>query len=426
MHLYFRCIDSVVRLYFTFETTIKGYQENRQPEGGEMKLYPKFEHNFILLADGKPVRYNSWFGGADAQIDVRHKHKSDVLEIGVRGWQQYTAFPISECTATSPTIIRNNNSEKSNTDPVYHPIVVHTHYADIYHDVNRPIFIDALAKHLIYHRCALNVDHYEVVIDNKQLINFLKHKDIMEFVKNGWIIFTLKGNKLPRINKGNVYWQGMYENMALLRHWQTKNHLMVHNVDEYVVYNNSFNSAIEFKEKVLGDLEPGAVGMKRFMAFGIKSGSALKPDLPQLSFTSNSYVLADKLRDLKLILNPNRTGCMIMHWAGCGTGYDHQYKKNENIKYPKPEIAFIAHFENMCDVRWKGYELEKRIAGTMNQFMAFNFTKLNVMQRCDPHSIYDFKEFKSNRSMNVNHGKHYQRGENLRRQKISSSISLHH
>ena len=38
------------------------------------------------------------------------------------------------------------------------------------------------------------------------------------------------------------------------------------------------------------------------------------------SLNDNTYALGQKLRDLKLIVNPDFVGCIIMHWAGCGTG----------------------------------------------------------------------------------------------------------
>ena len=72
--------------------------------------------------------------------------------------------------------------------------------------------------------------------------------------------------------------------------------------------------------------------------------------------TNNTYSLGEKLRDLKLIVNPDFVGCMIMHWAGCGTGVGDlsklSYKSIDNVRMIKNSTAYIAHFENLFDPRW--------------------------------------------------------------------------
>ncbi|RYY88871.1 hypothetical protein EON63_01665 [archaeon] len=42
-------------------------------------------------------------------------------------------------------------------------------------------------------------------------------------------------------------------------------------------------------------------------------------DIHDFSFTHKDYItITDRLRDPKLVVNPSRVGCYIVHWAGCG------------------------------------------------------------------------------------------------------------
>ena len=100
--------------------------------------------------------------------------------------------------------------------------------------------IEGIAKHMIYHRCALKVSKYEIVIQDDHLEQYMANKHLAQFVKEGWLVFLIKGYQPARLNFGNCNWQGLYENMALLRYWRSKKHVMFWNADEYLVYNRSF------------------------------------------------------------------------------------------------------------------------------------------------------------------------------------------
>ena len=107
-----------------------------------------------------------------------------------------------------------------------------------------------------------------------------------------------------------------------------------------------------------------------------KGGSCLEhagtePEGHHLSLATNEYGVGERLRDLKLIVDPDQAGCVIMHWAGCGSYLDNNHEKKDqagvnNKQQPQrrrykgiddtyvlpPTTAFIAHFENLFTVRW--------------------------------------------------------------------------
>ena len=67
--------------------------------------------------------------------------------------------------------------------------------------------IEGIAKHMIYHRCALKVAKYEVVIQDDHLEQYMANKHLSQFVKEGWLVFLIKGYRPARLNFGNCNWQ---------------------------------------------------------------------------------------------------------------------------------------------------------------------------------------------------------------------------
>ena len=101
MHFYFRCVDGVARIYFTIED-LHFKPPRNQPQGSEMKMpLNLFKDRIKLNLDGKETSYNVWHGGADVQIDVSHKPRRSYLRVQVKGWTQYTAFPMNRCVRSS-------------------------------------------------------------------------------------------------------------------------------------------------------------------------------------------------------------------------------------------------------------------------------------------------------------------------------------
>ena len=122
------------------------------------------------------------------------------------------------------------------------------------------------------------------------------------------------------------------------------------------------------------------VGVARYMVF-CKDGSCLEhartePEMRHLSLARDVYGVGERLRDLKLVVDPDQAGCVIMHWAGCGSFLDNGDKKNQDQEEQQsmqdpprrrryegiddtymlpPTTAFIAHFENLFTVRWPRY-----------------------------------------------------------------------
>ena len=237
MHFYFRCVDGVARIYFTIED-LHEKPNNNQPMGSELKVGLNiFEDRIKLKLDGKETKYHVWHGGADVQIDVSHKPRRSYLRVSVNDWAQYTAFPMNRCersgwngrqlarhmatlrhrypsNETVRTALNNVNWVSHNeslwVDPLLlqqrtlphdsyyaaNEIVVHVHTFDMFithSQLQNEYLIEGIAKHMIYHRCALNVSRYEVVIQDEHLEQYMANKHLAQFVKEGWLTFLIKG-----------------------------------------------------------------------------------------------------------------------------------------------------------------------------------------------------------------------------------------
>ena len=432
-HFFFRCVDGVARMYFTVED-LHARPINNQPQGSEVKMpLVLFKERIKLHVDRVQTEYNLWHGGADVQVDVSDKPRRSYLRVQINDWAQYTAFPLSRCvrgrgarqrqgrqSLFSGSFIFNGSETVRSTlhlpsdgpwvrplavqqaTPPHSPhyahneIIVHVHTFDQFIGTPQPqntYLIEGLAKHMVYHRCALNVTRYEVVIQDDHLDQYMANKHLAQFAREGWLVFLIKGHRPARLYYSNCNWQGLYENMALLRYWKTRRHVMFWNADEYLVYNQSFTTQ-SFRAHMV---RHAANGFRRYVSFCAKGQCPEGvPEVSMFSLTKKTYDVGEKLRDLKLILNPDFVGCMIMHWAGCGTGLGEEsklvYRSVDQVHMIKNTTAYIAHFENFFHPRWS----------RTNYAQMWQFAKLDrtidkvafpVVARCDPATIHPFEAY---------------------------------
>jgi hypothetical protein len=320
---------------------------------------------FKLLADDKPLPYESWHSGGDFYIDVSNKPSNSEVTISVEGWVKYTAFPISECTQSLP----------QPAEPEY---LMHVHTYDHPKSIKlNKLYPSGIAHHLVYHRCALNVTKYELIIQPEHLARYLRNPHLLKFAQEGWLKFVLKGHHPPRMNLPFIYnyHQGIYENQALLQHWKTNVRIFFFNPDEFV----SLDPRLSFAEFKQQHLSRSNVAFDRYMTFcyDCKPG---EPELPQLSFTDRQYKVAEKLQHPKLFIDPNQNGCLLVHWSQCGA--PEMTLKNDT--------AFILHFENLYKKRWTNSTQSGFGKIPLEPWPFMDKTRAPLLV-CDPQRAYDFK-----------------------------------
>jgi hypothetical protein len=247
---------------------------------------------------------------------------------------------------------------------------------------NRRI-IEGVLRHMTYHRCALLLDSYEIVIQKEQVPIFLENPRIAMAVRKGWLNILTRNPVVPggmtTHDPSNCYWQAYTENLALLRHWGEHARIYFWDSDEYVVFpdspvdiaggNEVGYTPQEYFQMVNSE---NALGIERYMSFCIDCPRD-RPELRHFSFTNSRYaVIQPKLMHPKLAVNPNKVGCYIVHWAGCGAP----------TKVLSEKKIYILHFENIYLARWRKSK-EELLAEQL-----FNNTKVNTV--CDP-SKFDFR-----------------------------------
>ena len=320
---------------------------------------------FKLRADDKPLPYECWHSGGDFYIDATNKPKTAEITISVEGWLKYTAFPLSECVASTP----------QPAEPEY---LMHVHTYDHPKSIKlNKLYPSGIAHHLIYHRCALNVTKYELIIQPEHLSRYLRNPHLNRFAQQGWLKFVLKSHHPPRMDLPFIYnyHQGIYENQALLQHWKTNVRIFFFNPDEFVSLAPSFTFP-EFKKK---HLDRSNVAFQRYMTFCYDCTPG-QPELPQFSLTDRQYKVAEKLQHPKLFIDPNQNGCLLVHWSQCGV----PEKSLSN------ETAFILHFENLYTKRWTNATQSGFGKIPLDIWPFIDKSRVPLLT-CDPQRAYDFK-----------------------------------
>eukprot|EP01036_Dinobryon_divergens_P036077 gene36077-46898_t len=138
VNFWFRCVDMQVRGYFFIESLA----QHPTPNFNDMVYGPDdMKRRFKLLADDKPLPYESWHSGGDFYIDASGKPATADIVISVEGWVKYTAFPLSECTKSLP----------QPAEPEY---LMHVHTYDHPKSIKlNKLYPSGIAHHLVYHRC---------------------------------------------------------------------------------------------------------------------------------------------------------------------------------------------------------------------------------------------------------------------------------
>lgn len=350
---WFKCIGNNVRGYLFIEKL------GKVTHGKEAVMVDRAHllKYFKILADGQPIKlFRVWHGGGDFFFDLPEgtpsNHKVDIQVVGFR---HYTRFRVSNCVK-KPAVSAETK------------YLMHIHLRDysVKHEYQKSI-IDGIAYHMAYHRCALNLDKYEVVIQEEHLQQYLANSRIAHAVKQGWIRFIIRNPVIPAPlmqvgSSSNCYYQAHTENMALLRHWQENVRMFFWDSDEFLA------TAPDVTPKELTSLvlSKPSVGFKRRMIFCDDCDSD-KSEIMSMSLTksrlvTNTIVLAHP----KLNVDPNQVGCFIVHWSGCGF---------EAVNLPLDRV-YITHFENLHQKRWSRNRRKK-----YNETL---FVPSAIQKTCDP------------------------------------------
>lgn len=118
--------------------------------------------------DDIEVPYGVWAGGGNFYVDVKKYSSIDLVRILVGGFSHYTLFPMNQCTSSKP---RQNGTMK---------YIMNIHTRDVQEDdaKSNTKIISGIASHFAYHRCALNISRYEIVVQPQFISTCMKNPQI--------------------------------------------------------------------------------------------------------------------------------------------------------------------------------------------------------------------------------------------------------
>ena len=356
-NFWFRCIDHEVRAYFHVED-LRAFTHGKE---ADMPLEPHVKEKIKILVDDKPIEFQSWFGGAQFYFQLPQNISRDYMSrIQIKGFGHYTRFPSWKC---SPPIPQTPTTK----------YVMHIHLREFIKPLalNADI-VEGVLNHMNYHRCLLGVDRHEIVIQKEQIPFYLENRRVAQAVRKGWLHLLIRNPSVPAPIENNhqgsdCYWQAYTENLGLLRHWKENTKMYFMDSDEYIVLPNEDKYPKEYLFDQVN--QHHAVGIERFMSFCIDCPRD-QAEIKLLNFNKNRYTVTDKLRDPKLLVNPNEVGCYIVHWAGCG----------KQTKVLPVDKVYLLHFENLYIPRWK------KTVEELKKDKLFTNTKGTL--KCDPASVH--------------------------------------
>lgn len=145
-----------------------------------------------FLVDGKKVNsVKHWHGGSMIYFDIPQANNASYIQFHVKGFKHYctkSTDPSLEPPAPPPPA-----AVSSNIKYIMH---VHLRYWNYPEGFERSI-LDGIANHLLYHRCALNLFNYEIVIQREQIPFFLAHAKIHFAIEQGWLTLIIRQDNIP-------------------------------------------------------------------------------------------------------------------------------------------------------------------------------------------------------------------------------------
>jgi hypothetical protein len=343
--LWMKCIDDELRGYFSFERTDPDPHCGQM--GVEMLINANTMHNNVkLLVDGSPVSYMSDIGGQAFKANISSVTTSHVV-VSIEGWVRYTAFPLSDCQQSSdfdnPVKIGQPRNPK---------LVIIANTPDTFNISQKSLFTRMVSNHLLYHRCALGIQGYEVIVQHDHIDKYLQNPQLRHFFDLGWITLVTKPFRPARRQLPKDYiWQSLYENLAILRHWKKDVYLLNFDPDEYLVYSaDRFTNSSQFRDLIFSHSN---LVIDRYNTHCLTGCKHDRID-GAISFTSPRTYGKDKMLTLerypKIIYDVEKNSCSYVHYMTCRTGDDIRLDNN---------TAYMLHFENLLLFREKTNFTEK-------------------------------------------------------------------
>ena len=335
--MWIKCIDDELRGYFSFE------QSDPNPLWGNMGVGMLIDSNIMrdtvkLFVDGQQINYMSDVGGQAFWANVSTVTTSHVV-VSIEGWLRYTAFPMSECEQSA-----NFESPVRIGQPRKPKLIILANTPDTFNISQRSLFTRMVSNHLLYHRCALGIQGYEVIIQHDHIDKYLQNPHLRHFFDMGWItLITKPFRPARRMLPLDYIWQSLYENLAILRHWKKDVYMLNFDPDEYLMYQtDQFTNSSQFRDLIFSH---GNLIVDRWNAFCL-TGCDHDHVNGAVSFTAPRIYGKEKHLRVhdppKLIYDVEQNSASYIHDMKLMTG---------DSFHPSSPFVYMLHFKNLLKFR---------------------------------------------------------------------------
>ena len=176
----------------------------------------------------------------------------ETVRIGVKGWRRTFDFPLALCA--SPPEVRSGLRTRI--------MNIHTQW-EVGDDTQN--LVSMISKHARASACTLNTSRYEIVLATPLIDHLMKDAYLRAAIEAKTVV-ALSKVLIPAPIKGyGVFYQTIYQNLAILSHWKENAVIFLFDPDEFVIFSDHslagmkrFNNALE-NHAVLSFLRPSVV-----------------------------------------------------------------------------------------------------------------------------------------------------------------------
>lgn len=221
-------------------------------------------------------------------------------------WNSYIVFPLRLCVDH-----RSNSSNFGRRDDTRIMNVL-TYDTDGHTSRSYATALSsAIVRHALFHRCALDITRYEVVVNEEIIQSMVSGSALKALVDEGFIVFKTKPTQLSHTRGHRLYWQVVYYNLALLSHWGKRAWIFFFDQDEFLSIQDA--ALID-----LGNAMAGNYDVLQFDRLAVKCTTCPAVHVGgevDSSFEENSWAIMHEESETKVAVRTDMGGLIAVHSA---------------------------------------------------------------------------------------------------------------
>ena len=347
VHIWLKCVETQLRSFFFVDST--SYLQHaliREQPSWVATQPPNINKAQLFVVNGSAPRMNlSWpagVGGGAFFVTLNESNTQLTVPISVLGWSSWVDFPLRYC-------VKSMHHRPKGLSIV---TTAFSHELSLSNEV-----VDSILLNARYHRCALNIHAYEIIVSEAISATLLTRIENMSYVRlltppSSPNNFNFGVESSQTYSRSCVvcpaYWQAVYYNLAILRHWEAKDSaaaLAMWDPDEFLVnFDNSYlYDSINAAEVLSVERQH------------VLCTNCMEEEAEIRHFSQNSWARYFRGAGPKVIVRPEFVHAMYVHNA---LPFHEVTSFNETR-------GFLVHFFNMAVGRVKHAERDR--PGTLSQ-----------------------------------------------------------